>query len=113
MRRLDTFDPLESVNTKGDEYIDSGIEFAAGGYGADREIESKESVNRINSVVDSLPENQGYILSLSMNEGFKPRHMAEEIGCSAGAASTLLCRARKAVAKGLGRDFLAENGFAA
>ena len=113
MRRLDTFEPLVSENKEGDEYIDSEIEFAAGGYSADRELESKEAVDRINSVVDSLPENQGYILSLSVNEGLKPRHMAEQIGCSAGAASTLLCRARKTVAKGLGKDFLADYGFAA
>lgn len=51
--------------------------------------------------------------SLSVDEGLKPRHMAEQIGCSAGAASTLLCRARKSVAKGLGKDFFAGYGFAA
>ena len=113
MRRLGIFEPLVSENKEGDEFIDSEIEFAAGGYSADRELESREAVDRINSVVDSLPENQGYILSLSANEGLKPRHMAEQIGCSAGAASTLLCRARKAVAKRLGKDFLADHGFAA
>lgn len=113
MRRIDKFEPLESINTEGHEYIDSDIEFAAGGYSADRELESGEAVDRINSVVDSLPENQGYALSLSVNEGLKPRHMAGQIGCSAGAASTLLCRARKAVAKELGKDFLADYGFAA
>ena len=39
--------------------------------------------------------------------------MAELIGCTADAAATLLCRARKALKKVLGSSFLAEYGIAA
>ena len=113
MKRNALFTPLESYNRDGDEYIDSDIEFAASGYEADREVESKESLSRICNVVDSLPENQRYILKLHMDKGMKPKQMAEEIGCTANAAATHLCRARKIVKRRLGDDFLEENGIAA
>ena len=38
---------------------------------------------------------------------------AEQIGCTPGAAATLLCRARKALARELGRKFLSEYGLCA
>lgn len=113
MKRNALFTPLESYNRDGDEYIDSAIEFAASGYEADREVESKESLSRICNVVDSLPENQRYILKLHVDEEMKPKQMAEHIGCTANAAATHLHRARKIVKRRLGDDFLEENGIAA
>ena len=113
MKRNELFIPLESYNRDGDEYIDSAIEFAASGYEADREVESKESLSRICNVVDSLPENQRYILKLHMDKEMKPKQMAEHIGCTANAAATHLHRARKIAKKRFGRDFLNENGIAA
>jgi RNA polymerase sigma factor (sigma-70 family) len=111
-RRRVAFEPLESQNRDGDEYIDSDIELAAGGYGADYEVESSEALERIQRAIDSLNENHRFILSLQL-DGMKPRHMAELIGCTADAAATLLFRARQALKKALGRTFLAEYGIAA
>ena len=106
------YEPLESRNRDGDGYIDPKFELAAGGCGADCEVESGEAMERIRRAIDSLNENQRFILSLHL-DGLKPRHMAERIGCTADAAATLLCRARKALKGALGRTFLAEYGIAA
>ena len=84
----------------------------AGGYSADREVEGNEAVERIMNAIGSLNENYQFIISLQM-EGMKPKKMAELIGCTADAAATLLCRARKALKKVLGKRFLAEYGIAA
>lgn len=43
----------------------------------------------------------------------KPKKMAEQIGCTADAAATLLHRARKTLKRMLGTRFLAEYGIAA
>lgn len=112
IKRRAAFEPLESHNRDDEEYIDSKIELAVGGYGADSEVESGEAIERIQRAIDSLNENQRFILSLHL-DGLKPRHMAERIGCTPDAAATLLCRARKALKRALGRTFLAEYGFAA
>lgn len=112
IKRRVAFEPLESRNWDGDDYINSDIELAAGGCGANSEVESSEAMERIQRAIDSLNENQRFILSLHLG-GLKPRHMAELIGCTADAAATLLCRARKALKRALGRTFLAEYGIAA
>ena len=82
------------------------------GYSADREVEGNEAVERIMNAIGSLSENYRFIISLQM-EGMKPKKMAELIGCTADAAATLLCRARKALKRMLGTRFLAEYGIAA
>ena len=112
IRRRTAFEPLESRNRDGDGYIDPEIELAAGGCRADREVESGEAMERIRRAIDSLNENQRFILSLHL-AGLKPRHMAELLDCTADAAATHLCRARKALKRALGRTFLAECGIAA
>lgn len=110
IKRYSTFQPYESRNWDGDEYIDSYVEFASGGDKADREVESNEALERIQNAIDSLHESARLIISLQL-EGMKPKKMAEFIGCSADAASVLLCRARKALKKALGKAFLAEYGI--
>ena len=100
------------LNRKGEEIDqDALFEYAADGcYAADFEMESEESLDRIDSAIDSLSENQRYILSLKL-EGKKPKEMAEEIGCPANVVYTLLCRARKSLGSELGQDFLSQNGI--
>ena len=88
------------------------IDNVPGGYLADREVEGNEAVDRITDAIGSLPENFRFIISLQM-EGLKPKKMAELIGCSADAAATLLCRARKALKRALGKRFLSEYGISA
>ena len=106
------FTPLSVHNQEGEEIDQDALsQYAADGcYAADFEMESEESLDRIHSAIDSLSENQRYILSLHM-EGKKPKEMAEEIGCPASVVYTLLCRARKALRSELGQDFLSQNGF--
>ena len=82
------------------------------GYSADREVEGNEAMDRIENAISSLNENYQFIISLQL-EGLKPKKMAELIGCTADAASTLLCRARKALKRVLGSSFLAGYGIAA
>lgn len=82
------------------------------GYSADREVEGNEAVERIMNAISSLNENYQFIISLQL-EGLKPKKMAELIGCTADAASTLLCRARKTLKRVLGKRFLAGYGIAA
>ena len=82
------------------------------GYSADREVEGNEAMDRIENAISSLNENYQFIISLQL-EGLKPKKMAKLIGCTADAASTLLCRARKALKRVLGKRFLAGYGIAA
>ena len=83
----------------------------ADGYSVDRDVEGSEATDRIMEAIGSLQENHQFIISLQM-EGLKPKQMAELIGCSASNASILLFRARKALKKALGKDFLSEYGIA-
>jgi len=112
MRHKERFIPLFSYSKDGDEYINSYVEQAASGYEADRYVESREAQDRIRDVWDSLPENQGTILSLSVDEELKPKQIATVIGTTSQAVSSQLYRARQNVAQGLGEDFLADNGIA-
>ncbi len=100
-RQIATYVPEESFSNR-----------LSGGYQADREVEGNEAMRRIRKAISSLSENHRFIISLQL-EGMKPRKMAELIGCSADAAATLLCRARKALKKLLGPRFLAEYGITA
>lgn len=112
MRHKERFIPLFSYSKDGDEYINSYVEQAASGYEADRYVESREAQDRIRDVWDSLPENQGTILSLSVDEGLKPKQIATVIGTTSQAVSSQLYRVRQNVAQGLGEEFLADNGLA-
>ena len=113
MRRRMMFRSLDARLRKNDEDSAPVREFAANWGEADREAETNEAIDHIEDVIDSLPENQRYILGLHLNEEMKPKQMAEQIGCTANAASMHLCRARKTVREKLGEEFLADYGFAA
>lgn len=95
-----------------EEHEETFFDRVHGGYSADREVEGKEAVDRIMNAIASLNENYQRIISLHL-KGMKPKKMAELIGCTADAAATLLCRARKALKKALGTQFLSEYGIAA
>jgi RNA polymerase sigma factor (sigma-70 family) len=121
-RRAERFVSYQSHNRNGDEYIDLAIKSdrlngrpiytsPVSGYETDRDIESLEAVDRIQDVLGSLSENQGYILSLYLDEGLTPKQIATVIGCTPQAVSSHLFRARKTVAKKLGKEFLSDNGY--
>ena len=106
------------VRPWGDRSEDEELDYSSffdnlpGGYSADRGVEGSEAMDRIENAISSLNENYQFIISLQL-EGLKPKKMAELIGCTADAASTLLCRARKTLKKVLGSSFLAVYGIAA
>ena len=112
MTRSTRFVPMVSKNRKGDEYILPEAESFGAGAEAWRGAETNEAVERIEKAMDSLNENYRFIISLHL-EGLKPKDMAQLIDCTADAAATLLCRARKALKKALGRTFLDGYGIAA
>lgn len=110
-KHLARFVHPEALDKDG-EPVGSFFDEVSDGYSADREVEGNEAVERIMNAIGSLNENYQFIISLQM-EGMKPKKMAELIGCTADAAATLLCRARKALKRVLGARFLAEYGIAA
>lgn len=110
-KRLVRFVHIPTISDE-EEHEETFFDRVPGGYSADREVEGKEAVDRIMNAIASLNENYQRIISLHL-KGMKPKKMAELIGCTADAAATLLCRARKALKKALGTQFLSEYGIAA
>lgn len=110
-KRLARFVHIPTISDE-EEHEETFFDRVPGGYSADREVEGKEAVDRIMNAIASLNENYQRIISLHL-KGMKPKKMAELIGCTADAAATLLCRARKALKKALGTQFLSEYGIAA
>ena len=111
-KHLARFVRPDAIDKEADEPVGSFFDKVPGGFSADREVEGSEAMDRIMNAIGSLNENYQFIISLQL-EGMKPKKMAELIGCTADAAATLLCRARKALKKVLGKRFLAEFGIAA
>lgn len=79
-------------------------------YGADRQLESKENLSFIQDKISGLNESYRTVLELCI-KGCKPQKMASILGCTPGAASSRLFKARKALAEALGADFLSEHGY--
>ena len=112
-RLRDHFSSWVAKDEDGDDYVPMSVAGYRGDeYEADRDIRTEEAMAYIESGMARLSENQRYILGLHL-QGLKPKKMAEQIGCTPGAAATLLCRARKALARELGREFLSEYGMCA
>lgn len=104
--------PMEREDNDGDDYIPSAIQsYRSEETMADRRLESDEAMQRIGDAMDSLVESYRDVLSMKA-DGLKPQKMAEILGCTPSAASTELFRARKALARLLGREFLAQYGIA-
>ena len=79
-------------------------------YGADLQLESKENLSFIQDKISGLNESYRTVLELCI-KGCKPQKMASILGCTPGAASSRLFKARKALAEALGADFLSEHGY--
>jgi RNA polymerase sigma-70 factor (ECF subfamily) len=110
IRRQQTFTSYMREGMDG-EYILPAVEFAPGGPEADAEIESAQSIERIEKAIDGLEEKRRHIVSL-LEKDMKPGKMAELIGCPPETVYSSLHSARKVLRKKLGRDFLAEYGVA-
>ena len=107
------FTSLEWENEDGDVFIPSEADGRLGeGFRADSELETSEAISYIEEKMAGLSENLRFVLGLHL-QGLKPKKIAEQIGCTPGAASALLFRARKALARELGSEFLSEYGLCA
>ena len=122
------FKPLSSVKSKnkdGKEY-DSilDIPMPKGKYSdkelnserctrsAENDVVSKENVARIMDAVDSLNERYGTVIRLTA-QGYKPREIAKMTGETPEVVTTTLFRARQAMKRALGPEFLSEFGLCA
>jgi len=113
VRLKDQFTSYKVVDLDGECYEPKSVATYRGDeFEADRVLRTDEAMAYIEEKMSRLSENQRYILRLHL-QGLRPKKMAKRIGCTPGAAATLLCRARKALARELGRDFLTEYGMCA
>ena len=112
-KRRKTFTSFERTNEDGDEYdaMDQ-LGCCDEAYEPDRELESKEAESYIWDKMDTLNERYRQVLTLSAG-GEKPREIARILGCKPKEASMLLFRARQAMKKALGADFLRHYGYCA
>ena len=109
-RRSAAFTPLEVRDEDGDYVIPARLSgLRGGGCGADRELEASEAVAYIEGKIASLNERYRKVIELQ-RDGFRPRHMAAILGCSPSVASLTLFRARKALLRALGAEFLSGYG---
>lgn len=108
-----TFEPLVKADKDGKEYEPQRILGSSGDeYEPDSQIESKEAQSYIWDKIDSLSEKYRRVLALAA-DGHKPREMAKILGCDSQQVSMILFRARKALKKALGPDFLRRYGCCA
>ena len=92
------------------EDIETIFESCGEEYEADRRLESKENLSYIQDKISSLNESYRTVLELCI-KGYKPKKMASILGCTPGAASSRLFKARAALAEALGADFMSQNGY--
>ena len=69
-----------------------------------------KNLSFIQDKISGLNESYRTVLELCI-KGCKPQKMASILGCTPGAASSRLFKARKALAEALGADFLSEHGY--
>lgn len=112
-RRRKTFTSFERTN-EDDETFDALDKLGCcdEAYEPDRELESKEAQAYIWDKMDSLSERYRQVLTLAAN-GEKPREIAKILGCKPTEVSMTLFRARQALKKALGPDFLRQYGYCA
>ena len=97
--------PMVNMDPEEESDVPCGDEFEA-----DRQLESKENLSFIQDKISGLNESYRTVLDLCI-KGCKPQKMASILGCTPGAASSRLFKARKALAAALGADFLSEHGY--
>lgn len=110
---VDRFEPLEYKQVtwnkeKGKNevswFIRPDFEPLAGGNSADYEVECREMCDRLERAIGRLPENQRYVFNLN-RDGYKPKEIAEMLGCTPNTVSILLCRAKKTLRAELEGDY--------
>lgn len=109
-RRSAAFTPLEVRDEDGDYVTPASLSgLRDDGCGADGNLESSEALAYIEEKIASLSERYRKVITLQRH-GYRPRHMAVILGCTPSVASLTLFRARKALLRALGAEFLSEYG---
>ncbi len=107
------FARLESTDFDGDEYVPMEIACCRSDeFEADRAIETEELEDRVSRAIGTLREPDRTLVTMSL-EGYKTGEIAERLGLDPGITYTRLCRAKKALRKALGADFMDDFGLCA
>ena len=77
---------------------------------ADYDIRKTEAEEYINTTIVGLSKDYRIVINL-LSKGYSSEEIADELVWGIDKTYRMCCRARKALAKALGKDFLAENGF--
>lgn len=72
-------------------------------YAADKPVEMRETKRRLEEAKNGLNERSRKILEMT-EDGLKPRQIAEILGCTPGAVSVILCRARRHIEHRLNQE---------
>jgi len=112
MRHAVTFTSLESDfeedERKADRYMFSG--YNGDEFEADRSLRENEAADYIEEKIATLSEDYRTVISLARRD-MDTEDIAETLDWDKDKVYRTLCRARAALAKALGKDFLRENGF--
>lgn len=105
------YDALDVPTLKG-KYKSSELDAERCTQSAESEIVSRENVSYIMGAMDSLNERYRTVIRLTA-EGYKPREIAKMTGETPEVVTTTLFRARQAMKRALGHEFLSEFGLCA
>ena len=107
-RHKDRFTALVVTDSDGEELIPIRISGYRGDeFETDRDILTEELEDRVSEALDTLGESQQMLVTMSL-DGLKTGEIAKRLGLDPGNTYTRLCRAKKALRKALGTDFMDE-----
>lgn len=90
-----SFSELEWTDEDGDVRYCSDVEtYRCHDYEADKPLITRETMNRVAEVQEDFNDRTRRIIALS-EDGLKPAKISEQLGCTPGAVSIVLCKARK------------------
>ena len=111
MSRLSRFSSIEDFSERGYQWeSDCTVNCRSDEFDADFDIRRSEASEYIREKIEGLNDDYRTVITL-LTEGYCPDEIAERFGWDMNRTYRTCCRARKALARALGRDFLAENGF--
>jgi RNA polymerase sigma factor (sigma-70 family) len=106
------YDTLLDIPMPKGRYHSSGLDAERCTQSAESDIISRENVSYIMGAMDSLNERYRTVIRLTA-EGYKPREIAKMTGETPEVVTTTLFRARQAMKRALGPEFLSEFGLCA
>ena len=106
VRRNTRFPSMEVSGPDGDEHVPIRVAGYRGDeFETDRNLEMEELEDRVSGALDSLSESYQLLVTMSL-DGLKTGEIAKRLGLDPGNTYTRLCRAKAALRKALGTDFM-------